>query len=116
MGVVTGETTHFAAALSKTAARLHGGIVLQQILLVSFFAFWRNFENGNGIEEPLPGAKVLIGFAGLQYPGVARLVTAHAYVFSQPWRQFRRVHNIPTTLGILRMRLAGSVAILAANR
>src|ERR1700690_3829021 len=88
VGVVTGETTQFAAALSKTAARLHGGIVLQQILLVFFFAVWRNFENGNGVEEPLPRAEVLIGLAGLQYPGVTRLVTAHAYVFSQPWRQF----------------------------
>ncbi len=105
------QATEPAAARTKAAARFHGCVVLQQVAFRR-----RELENREHLVRPDAGPEVRKILSRLQHARIAALMAHYADLFGQAWPKPGGVNNRAGLSGLLDVRTAGSVAVLARDR
>lgn len=98
VGIVAGDAAHLFVGriVQRGAIALahgHGVVVLDMIFARRIIARGRDHEDGHDAIQRRAGAKIQIGFAGLEDARIAGLMAGHADVIGQGRREVRGVDD-----------------------
>ena len=91
MGIVAGDARHAAAARAIALAQGHGVVMLNVVCRGRGFRQRRNHQNGKCLVQRTSRTNILVCLSGLEYAGIAGLMTGNTNVVRKVRRQTSRI-------------------------